>query len=315
MNFDSNESVACQPSSVPLTMRRRFQRFASVQFTLARFLVFAVGVAGFLAYTTDDNGPTLLRWLAAGCFLLPLVGLPFRPTWGNTLLAVCLAFVVYVVPTELRSSRVHIAQPRSVCRNNLQQITRALQQYQLLHGEFPPAYVADANGKPMHSWRVFLLPYLERQDLFNAYRWDEPWDGPNNKKLHEVPMRIFSCPSDDRQLYKNKTSYLALVGPQTCFPHVGTRSLNDIADGPDKTILLVEVRGSGIHWLEPRDISPAQYEALVRKASPNHFLRNHPGYGFVSYADGNVSTIPDTISPTDLWALMTIAGGEAVVPP
>jgi hypothetical protein len=167
----------------------------------------------------------------------------------------------------------------------------------------------------MHSWRVFLLPYLERQDLFAAYRWDEPWDGPNNSKLHSVILRIFNCPSDGRQLGTTQTSYCTLVGPQTVFPHVGARSLDDISDGPDKTILLVEVRGSGIHWLEPRDISPAQYEALVRAATPKNHTRNHVDCGVVSYADGHVATLPDTVSPTDLRALMTIAGGEAVVPP
>ena len=297
------------------TPTQRTMWIAPPRFSLARFLVFAVGVAACFAYTTDDNGPTWVRWMAAACFLLPLLGLPFRSTWWNALVAACLAFVVYVVPTEYRRATAHTPSYRSWCANNLQQITRALQQYQLLHGEFPPAYVADANGKPMHSWRVFLLPYLERQDLFQAYRWDEPWDGPNNIKLHKVRIGIFNCPRDGKQRGTTLTSYLALVGPQTVFPHIGTRSLADITDGPDKTILLVEVHGFGIHWLEPRDISPAQYEALVRKASLKNFTRNHPGYGIVSYADGNVSMIPDTISPTDLQALMTIAGGEAVVPP
>lgn len=286
-----------------------------LQFDLARFLVFAVGVAGCFALTAANDDLIVLRWVTASCFLLPLFELPFRSTIWNTVLATCLAFLVYVVPTEYRRATVHTPSYRSWCSNNLQQITRALQQYQFRHGSFPPAYIADAHGKPMHSWRVFLLPYLERQDLFNAYRWDEPWNGPNNKKLHKEFRSLCNCPKDVHQTGTGLTSYLALVGPQTAFPHVGTRSLSDITDGPDKTILLVEVHNSGIHWLEPRDISPAQYEALIRKASPNHFPRNHPGYGIVSYADGTVSTIPDTISPSDLRALMTIADGEAVTPP
>jgi hypothetical protein len=230
-------------------------------------------------------------------------------------LASCLAFVAYVLPTKLVDSGVRTISNRSVCCNNLSQITKALYLYHHHHGTFPPAYIADANGKPMHSWRVFLLPYFERQDLFNAYRWDEPWDGPNNKKMHNEIRSLFNCPSDLQQTGTRLTSYLALVGPGTAFPLAQSRSLNDITDGLDTTILIVEVRGSGIHWLEPRDISPAQYEVLVRAATPNNHTRNHVDCGLVSYADGTVTTIPDTVSSTDLQGLMTVSGGEAVTRP
>ena len=67
--------------------------------------------------------------------------------------------------------------------NNLKQIAMALQCYHQANGCFPPAYIADKTGKPMHSWRVLILPYLDRDDLYKAYNFTEPWDGPNNKKL------------------------------------------------------------------------------------------------------------------------------------
>jgi hypothetical protein len=47
------------------------------------------------------------------------------------------------------------------CINNLKQIGLAMHNYHDAHGCFPPAYIPDENGKPMHSWRVLLLPYLE----------------------------------------------------------------------------------------------------------------------------------------------------------
>src|SRR5262249_39303175 len=40
---------------------------------------------------------------------------------------------------------------RTQCRNNLRQIGLALHNYHEMHGAFPPAYIADASGKPMHS--------------------------------------------------------------------------------------------------------------------------------------------------------------------
>jgi len=54
---------------------------------------------------------------------------------------------------------------RLTCTGNLKQIAAALQAYHQANGCFPPAYIADKNGKPMHSWRVLILPYLDRNDL------------------------------------------------------------------------------------------------------------------------------------------------------
>jgi translation elongation factor EF-Tu-like GTPase len=62
----------------------------------------------------------------------------------------------------------------------------AVANYHETYGCFPPAYVADRDGKPMHSWRVLILPFLEQQELYHAYNFAEPWDGPNNRKLMEA---------------------------------------------------------------------------------------------------------------------------------
>ena len=69
----------------------------------------------------------------------------------------------------------------------------ALQNYHQANGCFPPAYIADKNGKPMHSWRVLILPYLDRTILYKAYDFTEPWDGPNNKKLSATRSRAFTA--------------------------------------------------------------------------------------------------------------------------
>src|SRR5260370_743998 len=50
---------------------------------------------------------------------------------------------------------------RSQCKNNLKQIGLALHNYHDVYGSFPPAYFVDASGKPMHSWRVLILPFLD----------------------------------------------------------------------------------------------------------------------------------------------------------
>src|SRR5262245_60656054 len=72
---------------------------------------------------------------------------------------------------------------RATCANNLRNISLALCQYHDIHGTFPPAYITDEDGRPMHSWRVLLLPYLDQHSVYRQYRFDEPWDGPNNSAL------------------------------------------------------------------------------------------------------------------------------------
>src|SRR5579872_1042254 len=64
---------------------------------------------------------------------------------------------------------------RAQCANNLKMIGLALAQYESQYGRFPPAYIADADGKPMHSWRVLILPYLDEESLYSEYDFSEPW--------------------------------------------------------------------------------------------------------------------------------------------
>lgn len=69
---------------------------------------------------------------------------------------------------------------RQSCLCNLRQISIALQKYHETYGSFPPAYVCDQAGKPMHSWRVLILPYLGEEKLYAKYNISEPWDSPGN---------------------------------------------------------------------------------------------------------------------------------------
>lgn len=204
--------------------------------------------------------------------------------------------------------------PRSramACRNNMKQIGFALMNYYDVHGSFPPAYIADEQGHPMHSWRVLLLPYLERQDLYDAYRFDEPWNGPNNRKLAKATMEIFCCPSDGTGSPKN-TSYVAVVGPGTAWPGTIGPKMADFKDDMSKTLLLVEVKGSGIHWMEPRDLDLSQMVATINAKSGQAPSSNHPSGMNIVFADGNTRFLREDISPATLRALITINGGEKV---
>lgn len=188
---------------------------------------------------------------------------------------------------------------RAACSNNLHNIALALQLYHADHGSYPPPFLADVDGKPMHSWRVLLLPYLEQKALYNEYHFDEPWDGPNNRKLHDIVLKIFLCPADDNTTpRKAETSYVAVVGPKTMWPGANSSIRDaDIIDGLSNTLLVVEVADSGIHWMEPRDLPADQIPLAVNPQQGPGISSHHPGGAHLTFADGSVRFFPTTPHP------------------
>ena len=117
------------------------------------------------------------------------------------------------------------------CRNNLSNLGIALHNYHDAFELYHRLDIADENGKPMHSWRVLLLPQLEANDLYKQYRFDEPWDGPNNRKLHDKMPRAFQCPSDKHGHDNQFTNYVVVAGKNTAWPYAKTVNFNEMKDG------------------------------------------------------------------------------------
>lgn len=211
------------------------------------------------------------------------------------------------------------ASPRSHCSNNLKQISLALQNYHDCLGTFPPAYIPDAQGRPMHSWRVLILPFIEQKALYDKYNFNEPWNGPNNSKLADYMPHVFCCPCDNDRGKTMETSYVAVVGQETAWPAEKAISMADIADGSSNTLMVVEVRDSGIHWMEPRDLHISQMPMTVNAprgqglSSEHRPSRNKPAFGAqCAFADGHVQLLPSETPPEALRAALTRAGGEQI---
>src|SRR4051794_8791701 len=93
----------------------------------------------------------------------------------------------------------------------------AVANYEQANGHYPPAFLADADGGPMRSWRILVLPYIEGDSLFKRYDPAEPWDGPNNGLLAAEMPRTFAFHGVHRP-GRTTTNYLAVVGPETAWP-------------------------------------------------------------------------------------------------
>lgn len=201
---------------------------------------------------------------------------------------------------------------RSQCKNNIRQLITAIMTYDSHKRRLPPAIVTDAEGRPMHSWRVAILPYIEENGMYSNYRFKEPWNSPHNSKVTAERPEIFHCPSD-KQSGESDTSYVAVLSPNSVWGINQSKSIDGIKDGTDKTILLIEMKNSGIHWAEPRDLDLSNLPPSIDKQKLFESLSNHIGGVCVAFADGPIEFLPFAHSSLEyLEALVSRDGGEAI---
>jgi hypothetical protein len=183
------------------------------------------------------------------------------------------------------------ASDRRACQDNLKKLVLAIHNYEAAKGTLPPAYVLGKDGKPWHSWRVLILPYLDRKDLYDQYHFDEPWNGPQNIQLVDQMPEIFGCPADDTR-HKGRTSYLAIVGSQTAWPGPQSTTLEELtsADGTANTTMLIETTNSDIPWTEPRDITMSELFPDDDSISPR-FSSKHDDIIHMAMCDGAVRSV------------------------
>lgn len=226
------------------------------------------------------------------------------------LLACGVLVVTVLVLLTLPRVRSGASPGRVQCMNNLKQIELALHWYLEEHGSFPPAYVADDTGRALHSWRVLILPYLEEAELFERYRFDEPWDGPNNSQLGSLIPAAYRCPVDDEAGSGSfSTSYVAIMGPHTMWPEADGRKLTDIEDDLGGTLHVAEIADSGIHWMEPRDLKVDELPPTVNAPEGHGISSRHTKVAQAAFADGHVQSLSDDLSPDLVRKIIAIDDG------
>jgi hypothetical protein len=139
--------------------------------------------------------------------------------------------------------------------NNLKQLALAMHNYHDTYGTFPPQAICDKNGKPLLSWRVAILPFIEQQNLYKQFRLDEPWDSEHNKKLLQITVKIYTSPlQDEKSIKDHLTFYQGFVGKGTFFEGKKGLRIQDFPDGLSNTLMIVEA-SKGVPWTKPEDIS------------------------------------------------------------
>jgi hypothetical protein len=245
----------------------------------------------------------------------------------GSMMGVPLILIGLLVPAV---QRVREAAARIQSMNNLRQISLAMEDYHNTMGRYPPAVVYDRTGKPLYSWRVVLLPYLEQDNLYKQFKLDEPWDSPHNRQLLALMPKVYADPGSGPPKEPYATHYQVFDGPGAVFqsdsrlglqPFAGlgvapdalresttpTR-ITDIQDGTAFTFLVVEA-ADAVPWSKPGDIAHNPQGPLPRLG----MLGN--GEFNAAMADGSVHHFLRGTDEKLLRAYITRNGGEVVSPP
>jgi hypothetical protein len=199
--------------------------------------------------------------------------------------------------------------------NNLKQMALAMHNYHDVYKAFPAAFNADADGKPLLSWRVHILPYIEQQQLYEQFRLDEPWDSDHNRLLIVRMPQLYRSPNSGAD--PRKTVYLGNAGENgVLVPPKEARgdknppnglNIREISDGTSNTIMVVEANdAASVVWTKPDDYVP-------RAGNPLQGLTGlRPGGFLAVLCDGSAQFISSSLDRQTLEALFTRSGGEVV---
>ncbi len=233
-----------------------------------------------------------------------------RKPWKMSFTLVELLFVVAVIGVlialllPMRRSAGEAAR-RMSCVNNLKQIAIALHNYQDEYKSLPPTYTVDGSGKPLHSWRTLILPFMEQRALYDKIDLSKPWDDPANKAAYDTRVATYQCPSANVAT-AGHTTYLAVIDSGSCWPGAQPRRLAEITDDRGLTLMVMEVPPEhAVHWMSPTDATERSILSFGEaKRLP------HPGGTQAAFADGHVRFLHKQIKPATLRAAITISGND-----
>ncbi|MFO0803563.1 MAG: DUF1559 domain-containing protein [Gemmataceae bacterium] len=205
--------------------------------------------------------------------------------------------------------KVRAGAARSQSMNNLKQIGLAIHNYESANGHLP-ADIVDKNGKPILSWRVAILPYIEQDNLYRRMKLNEPWDSEHNAVFSKVLIKTYLSPNATETTDKNGyglTNYLAASGKGAAFEPGKKLKFTDFTDGLSNTILAVD-SSDMTPWAKPGDLAIDFTKALPKFESAGKL-----GTANVLMGDGSVRTVNlKTVTEKTLKAAFTRDGGEVL---
>ena len=205
-----------------------------------------------------------------------------------------------------RDARAANLEARALSLSRVRLIGRALRDYCIANELRYPSAAIRKGGKPLLSWRVALLPFLDQKALYEKFRLDEPWDSPHNRALLKEMPDVYA-PAVRKVNPEHSTYYQGFVGPGAFFDGDEGIKIERLTDGPSGILVIVEAE-KPVPWTKPEDIP-------FDKAKPMPKVGGLFENGFHAiFADSSVGFLSKAkVVPLILRALVTIDGGEVVV--
>lgn len=196
---------------------------------------------------------------------------PHRPGFTLVELLVVTAIIGLLVALLLPAVQsAREAGRRVSCQSHVRQVALALHGYHDVMAVFPPSTLV----KPRHSWAAMMLPFMERNDVHDLYRFDLDWYDPANQPAVTVHLETLRCPSapgGKRRLSTARTDILTAItdyAPVTYVAEVvdhsglippvedrrgvmerdGSVRIADVLDGTSNTLVFVEAAGRPQFW-------------------------------------------------------------------
>lgn len=187
--------------------------------------------------------------------------------------------------------------------NNLKQVALGMLNYEATHNKLPND-IRSKDGKPLLSWRVHLLPYLDQQALYEKFKLDEPWDSEHNKPLSEIAIPVFETTGAK----PGTTSVFVFKGAGTPFPTEDKKvGVANIRDGMSNTLFAVVAKADkAVPWTQPSDLDfdPEKIAELLEALPEKDIL--------AARMDGSVWVWKARPKAEILKALITLSGMEVV---
>ena len=212
-------------------------------------------------------------------------------------------FFMDVVKPTVNKARVTREQTEALM--HARDIVLAMHNYADANKRLPPTAIKDEDGKPLLSWRVAILPYMNQRNLYKQFRLDEPWDSPHNRKAATlVPVQYLSRVPGDPE--GSRTQWVMPSGENVVGRPDGIQ-FRDFTDGTSNTIMLVRsTPEAAVLWTKPDDLN-------IDLSSPaKGIFSEEQTSTIIVLADSYARWISNKTDKRSLRALFTVDGGEIV---